>query len=345
MKKNFHTISEFKNLHGIKHGGDFAKDFFDWQIAKWEFAKKNYGTLQSLKVKHFYFPRTSVSVQYNPHRVGSTLALVDEASIAKRKCFLCDENLHNEQDGIKLTENYTLLVNPFPIIPVHFTAKFNQHLPQKISDNFIEILEGAKTLGENYFLLYNGPEAGASVPEHRHFQGGTKKHFPILKEIAAALSGIKPTNNLLLPDVRLLKEDISGDNSASLFAIMDGLRNYFVIKGNDISLIEKLFFSLFDKMTLLFPSAKETKLNLISTIENGEHVLVIFPRAKHRPHYFYAEGEDKLLVSPATLDFGGIMVLPREEDYRKINTEIIKQIYSEVGYGDGDFHELLSALK
>jgi len=345
MGKKVYSISEFNNLPELKQSGDFAKDFFYWQIAKWDFAKNNYDTLQSLKVKHFYFSKTSVSVQYNPHRVGSTLALVDDAGIAKRKCFLCEENLHEEQSGIKLTENYTLLVNPFPIIPIHFTAKFSQHLPQKISENFAEILKGAKTLGENYFLLYNGPEAGASVPEHRHFQGGTKKHFPILKEITAALSGFKPTSNLLLPDIHLLKEQVSGQNSALLFTVSDGLRNYFVIKGNDISLIEKLFFNLFDKMTLLFPSTKETKLNLISTVENRNHILVIFPRAKHRPHYFYSEGKDKLLVSPATLDFGGIMVLPREEDYMKINTEIIKRIYSEVGYGNSTFKRLVSVLK
>ncbi len=345
MGKKVYTVDEFIKLPEIEHSGDFVKDFFDWQISKWDFAKNNYDSLHSLKVKHFYFSKASVSVQYNPHRVGSTLALVDEEAIAKRKCFLCNENLHDEQNGIMLTENYTLLVNPFPIIPLHFTVKFNNHLPQKISENFVEILEGAKILGGKYFLLYNGPEAGASVPEHRHFQGGTKKHFPFLQEIIATLSGIKSIGNISLPDKRLIKEEVFEKNSALLFSISDGLRNYFVIKGNQISLIDKLFFELFNSMTTLFPSAKETKLNLISTIDNGNHILIIFPRAKHRPDCFYAEGKDKLLVSPATLDFGGIMVLPREEDYRKISPEIIAQIFSEVGYGKRDFNKLVSALE
>ena len=338
MEKKFYTRDEFREKLKLNDSDDLFKAFFNMQINEWEFARKNYETLKELKVKEFNFPDASVVVQFNPHRVGSTLALVDEKSIANRKCFLCDANLHPEQKGIELTKNYTLLVNPFPIIPVHFTAKFNKHHPQKISDNFIEILNGAEALGENYFLLYNGPEAGASVPEHRHFQGGTKKHFPLINFIGNILAGKKTEKGLPKIDE---EKNIEG---ATLYSVRDTLRRILVIKGKDKEAIEKLFFIVFGVMTNLFPSAKETKLNLVSTMQNGEHLLFIFPRKAHRPKCFYAEGEERLLVSPATLDFGGVVVLPRKEDFEKITQSDVEQIFSDVAFSEEMFSALLSKL-
>ncbi len=339
MEKKFYTQSEFENNYKLDYPDDLFLSFFDWQINEWEFARKNYDTLKELKTKTFAFPDTSVIVQFNPHRVGSTLALVDEKSIANRKCFLCDENLHDEQTGIRLTSNYTLLVNPFPIIPVHFTAKFNKHVPQKISDNFIEILEGAEALGENYFLLYNGPEAGASVPEHRHFQGGTKKDFPILNSIEEILRG--RTTGVNGPRI----EEVRRESRAALYSVRDSIRNYFVIKGADKSAIEKLFFMVFNSLTIRFPSAKETKINLISTIYNNEFLLFIFPRKAHRPQCFYADDELQLLVSPATLDFGGVMVLPREEDFNKISKSNIEEIFNDVAFSGDELASVINEIK
>ncbi len=339
MSKEFFSINEIKNKLKVPEQADFIEAFFNWQISKWQFARDNYTALKSIKIKRFDFPDTSVIVQYNPHRIGSTMALSDDKSIANRKCFLCDENLHTKQVGIKLTQNYTLLVNPFPIISLHFTVKFNSHLPQKISENFIEILHGAKTLGENYFLLYNGPEAGASVPEHRHFQGGAKNQFPIISDIIYAIENTPKTNSTLtLTHVLDFKH-------AKLFSVQDEIRNYFVITGASAYEIEKLFFNLFDILTSLFPTAKETKLNLISTVEKGKHYLVLFPRAKHRPSCFFTKSENQLLVSPSTLDFGGVIVLPREEDFNKITKEKIKEIFTEVGISSDDFQLVISELK
>ncbi len=339
MNNKFLTFKEFKTLFQISENNDLVEGFFKWQIDNWEFARKNYETLKELQIKEFEFSDTNIIVQYNPHRVGSTLALTDEKAIANRKCFLCNENLHSEQNGLRLTDNYTLLVNPFPIIPVHFTAKFNVHLPQKISENFYEILKGAKILGEKYFLLYNGPEAGASVPEHRHFQGGGKAFFPLINEVGEILlSGL---HRKIHPKIEL----ISRNNEAELYGITDELRRYFVITGNNAKEVEVIFFKLFAKMEELFPSEKETKLNLVSTIEKGKHLLFIFPRKAHRPKCFYAEDETKLLVSPATLDFGGIVVLPREEDFNKINSDKIREIFSEVSFSREDFLKLISSLQ
>ncbi|GBD91976.1 hypothetical protein BMS3Abin04_02708 [bacterium BMS3Abin04] len=339
MSNKFFSLDEIKDKLQVPEQADFIEAFFNWQISKWQFARENYTALESVKVKRFNFPDTSVLVQYNPHRVGSIMALTDEKSIANRKCFLCNENLHAEQVGVKLTENYTLLVNPFPVISIHFTAKFNSHVPQKISENLIEILNGAQTLGDNYFLLYNGPEAGASVPEHRHFQGGAKNKLPFLKDIITKIENrYKANSDLTLMDVLDFKQ-------TKLFAVQDEIRNYFVITGVNASEIEEMFFNLFNVFTSLFGAEKEIKLNLISTVEKGKHYLVIFPRAKHHPSCFFEEGEKQLLVRPSTLDIGGIIVLPREEDFNKITKEKIKEIFSEVGISNDDFKHIISEVK
>ncbi len=339
MSNKFFSIDEIKSELQIPKQKCFVEPFFNWQISEWQFARENYTALKSIKIKQFNFSGTSVIVQYNPHRAGSITALTDKKSIANRKCFLCDENLHAEQSGIKLTSNYILLVNPFPVISMHFTAKFNLHVPQKISENFIEILYGAKTLGENYFLLYNGAEAGASVPEHRHFQGGAKNQFPIISDI------IHSINNSGKADSELTLTEVLDFKQAKLFAVQDEIRNYFLITGVHAYEIEKLFFNLFDILTDLFGTENETKLNLVSTVENGKHYLFIFPRAKHHPSCFFEEGEKQLLVRPSTLDIGGIVVVSREEDFNKITKENIKEIFKEVSIGSKDFNYIISKVK
>jgi hypothetical protein len=65
----------------------------------------------------------------------------------------------------------------------------------------------------------------------------------------------------------------------------------------------------------------------------------------HRPSQFFAEGEAQLLISPASVDFGGVFITPRKEDFDKINAADIANIFEQVTIGGQVFGQLTAAIK
>jgi hypothetical protein len=61
--------------------------------------------------------------------------------------------------------------------------------------------------------------------------------------------------------------------------------------------------------------------------------VIIFPRAKHRPDRYFAEGDAKLTVSPAAIDLAGILVVPQSDHFTKITSRDVEEIYAEVTLG------------
>jgi hypothetical protein len=75
---------------------------------------------------------------------------------------------------------------------------------------------------------------------------------------------------------------------------------------------------------------KEPMMNIITWYENDIWYSCIFPREKHRPACFFAEGGDNLLISPASVDLGGVFITPLEKDFDKITRENISDILQEI---------------
>jgi hypothetical protein len=72
--------------------------------------------------------------------------------------------------------------------------------------------------------------------------------------------------------------------------------------------------------------------------------LIVFLRRKHRPDIFYREGDDKLVISPAALDVGGVIVTPLEKDFERMDAAMVKSILSEVLALDSDVEQILASL-
>ncbi|MEO8399869.1 MAG: DUF4922 domain-containing protein, partial [Ignavibacteriaceae bacterium] len=167
--------------------GDFSnasKKLLELQIKSWSLAEKGYKSLESIQTKTFHFEGFDIKVQFNPGRIISSSAKVDEKSIKERECFLCIENLPIEQKGLLFNDEYLILVNPFPIFPEHFTLPNLKHIPQRIhsfsrKNPFSALLDFSKNLSKFYTVFYNGPNCGASAPDHLHFQAGLKNFIPI----------------------------------------------------------------------------------------------------------------------------------------------------------------------
>ena len=83
----------------------------------------------------------------------------------------------------------------------------------------------------------------------------------------------------------------------------------------------------------------EPDINVIGWMHDGsllpiapdfEYLVVIFPRRKHRPECYSAEGEAQYLISPGSIDMAGLFITPRETDYQRLTPEQAVSILKEV---------------
>ncbi len=294
---------------------DKSFSLMEHQKENWNLLAQNFSALDEIKQKHFQFDNFEIAVQYNPKRIISSSAKVDEKSIKERKCFLCVENLPHEQKGILHRSKFLILANPYPIFKNHFTIANIEHREQNIFECFEEMLCIAQEL--NCFnIFYNGPKCGASAPDHLHFQAAPKNILPIENEIEK------------LKNER--SEIIFKNDKIVIYAVENYLRRLLIVESkfkNEIITVFEKFYEIFQSLSKTFD---EPLMNIICRYENSNRQVLIFPREKHRPAFFYEEGDKNILISPAVIDLGGVLITPLEKDFEKIDKEIIKEIYRQI---------------
>jgi hypothetical protein len=286
------------------------------QRGVWDLLRTGYDSLQTVRTRAFEFDGFQIKVQFNPGRMTSTAAKVDPHSIRERKCFLCTENLPPAQRGIRCDGEYLVLCNPFPIFPEHFTIASLHHTPQVIRTSFGAFLGLTRDLGSRYTVFYNGPRCGASAPDHLHFQAGNRSFLPIDAEFAA----VKERGA-----GRLFESD-----SLRVSTIEKCLRHVIAFESADAGVLGRAFDTLYGILQEGATEGEEPMLNVLGFYTNGEWQVLVFPRAKHRPSFYFKEGDDKLLISPAAVELGGICTTPREQDFERVTRENILQLYDEV---------------
>ncbi|KAF0151768.1 MAG: Glycosyltransferase [Ignavibacteria bacterium] len=304
-----------------------VENLFEQQIKNWPLATGGYSSLASVEVKKFEFDNFSIEAHFNPGRIISSSAKVDSKSIKERLCFLCPKNLPADQKAIRLIGDYLLLVNPFPIFNKHFTIPTSQHTPQQIKTEIENVLTISSMLGKDYSVFYNGPKCGASAPDHLHFQAGNFGFMNIDNDFAA----LSKSNGKVIFE--------TNDLRTSLFSSC--LRNFVAVESNNISAIVNEFAKIYSALSA--EDTEEPLMNLICTFENVWRLLV-FPRSKHRPTFFFEEGEKKILISPAAVDMGGVLIFPREEDFAKVTRELIVEVFRQVTFSDIEFQKLADRL-
>jgi len=282
------------------------------QVSNWELARANYAGLKTVRTKSFDFGDFEVKVQFNPARIVSSGAKVDAKTIAERKCFLCAKNRPVAQTSIDAGD-YLILVNPFPIFPEHFTIPRKEHVDQQIKPYFADMLMLAETL-DDYLIFYNGPRCGASAPDHMHFQAGTKDFLPLVNDYKR----LKDTHAQLL---------VESDNF-QLFSFNNYLRTVYCIESTDVESAKDTF----EKLYIHFVTEEnvEPMLNIVCTFEDGKWLTFVLPRKTFRPWQYTAEGDQQLLVSPATVEMCGIFITPIEAHFEKIMKEDVESILEQV---------------
>jgi hypothetical protein len=305
------------------------------QLKAWEQAANNYSALSGVRVKEFTLGNIRIKVQFNPARILSSAAKVDAKSISERKCFLCKENRPAVQEGIKYSGNngdYEVLVNPFPIFPKHLTIPELRHTRQQIKGRYFDMLNLSRCLSD-YVVFYNGPKCGASAPDHMHFQAGNKGMLPIQTDTAS----------LHLDKIEFFQKG-SSLSGAELYEIKDYIRGSLLIVSNSIEESQILFEKIYELLHIN-EGEWEPMMNLLSWYHDNKWYTVLFLRAKHRPSHYFAEGDSNLLLSPASVDLGGLFITPLEKDFKKISDREILEICDEIMVPQKDIDELILKLK
>ena len=290
--------------------------FFNRQLQVWDDVRQRYRALEGVQTRELVSDTLTMTVQWNPARIGSTGAKIDAKSIAERPCFLCAKNRPAEQMHRVIDGKYELLVNPFPIMPIHFTLPTLKHQPQRILPMYDEMLRLAQR-NTDLTLLYNGPQCGASAPDHAHLQ--------------AISTGLLPLQNSWQRLSRNLSEVIKTDDDNGIWQVVDYPSAAFVIKTNNMQTAERLFRRLYDTLKLpLLSGSPEPMMNIIMWSAGDQMFSVVLPRRKHRPDCYTAEGDAQFVISPGAVDMGGLIITPREEDFRKLTAEQMIAIYQEI---------------
>lgn len=300
--------------------------FFNRQLEMWEDARHRFRDLKHVEVHQL---SDQLKVQFNPARIVSTGAKIDKHTLGERPCFLCERNRPKEQMTKQIDDHFQLLVNPFPILPVHFTIPATKHQPQSIYRHYGE-MHRLLSLHSELMVFYNGPKCGASAPDHLHFQAGT--------------SGVLPLQTNWQRLSRSLTDVISLNDEEKISVLRDFLVPAFVIISKSEDSDEELFHRLYRSMPMRGDES-EPMMNIIAWRKGDEFISVVIPREKHRPDAYFAEGEAQMMVSPGALDMAGLIITPREEDFSKINLDKATALLRECGISAEKMEAIVSNLK
>ncbi len=297
--------------------------FFQRQLERWEDARGRFCALDTVQTKELTLGAASISAQYNPSRIVSTGAKTDKSSIAKRACFLCAANRPPQQIMLEAFDgNFQVLVNPFPILRGHLVIASAKHEEQCLAGHYAELCTIAARL-DGYIAFYNGARCGASAPDHLHFQAGKRGNIPIEKYWAHYRQSLRP---MVMPGVSLLEG----------FACPAA-----VITEKSVERSIAVFEPFYAKLQKTFNEG-EIPINVMVWKEGDELVTVVFLRSKHRPDCYYAAGETQLLISPGSVDMGGLLITPRSEDFEKITPEKAFAMLAEVTFPAEDINTFLN---
>lgn len=287
------------------------------QLQQWPLARDNYAALEHVALRAVTLSGSEVILQHNSARRRSSAARVDAASLAGRPCFLCRENQPDEQEHIAWRETYKIQINPYPIFPRHLTIASLSHTPQLLfpPERLNHLLDLAEELPE-WVLFYNGPRAGASAPDHMHFQAACAGYMPLPEQAL---------NPALWPEQALLE---SNDDGFIGFTRQLG-RPLFLIRCERKELAGFYLARLQLAMRMALDHEPEPMQNLLCW-QTGEYTNVaVLPRVKHRPDCF-GEETGQMLLSPGAVDMAGLWCIARKTDFDALTAERIQSLYDEL---------------
>ena len=285
-------------------------------------ASVNYAALEKVARREMPVDGLDAVLFFNPGRVGSVMAQVDEETLRHRPCFLCPAGIGPEQLTLDWTSPYGngwwIRVNPFPIFHRHFTISINRHARQQIDGHYADMLCLAQQAPE-YLFFYNGPMCGASAPDHLHFQAIPAGNLPLERLIRQG-DGLR----------FLGKRDGVVISRADRFC-----GGTFVLSSTDLAAQEKLFYKLISLGEIQTPSEWEPRMNILTWYGAGGWTTVVFFRAESRPACFFSEDPSRqILISPGAVEMAGVAIVSSRDSFDRLDAPRLGEIIREVSFDE-----------
>ncbi len=307
---------------------ELAAGLLDDQKKTWPQLTLGYASLDSIRLRQVVCDGYSVWLQFNPGRIVSTGAKVDAKSIQERRCFLCVQNLPEAQKGILYNDEFLILCNPAPIFREHFTVSHVRHIPQLFSTCAARFLELARDLSPRLTVFYNGPKCGASAPDHMHFQASPSGTIPVE-------DAVREKNR------RIVRRSI---HDVHILTLAEFGRQVIVLESRHMQNLLRVLLELTEALRVLTGEGDEPMMNLVCSYGDSAWRVVLFPRSKHRPDAYFKEGDERILISPAAVDIGGLVITPLEKDFNAVDAPTIGGIFEEVSLANDKVDAAIEGL-
>jgi hypothetical protein len=293
---------------------ELASSLLDDQKKKWPQLASGYASLDSIRLRQVACVGYSVWLQFNPGRIVSTGAKVDAKSIQERRCFLCVQNLPEAQKGILYKDDFLILCNPAPIFREHFTISHVRHIPQVFNTYSASFLELARDLSPRLTVFYNGPKCGASAPDHMHFQASPSGTIPVEAAVREQ-------------DRRVVRRSL---HHVDVLTLSNYGRQVIILESKHFENLQRALSDLTESLRNVMGESDEPMMNLLCSYGDSAWRVIVFPRSKHRPDAYFREGDARILISPAAVDIGGLVITPLEKDFDTVDASVMEGILKEV---------------
>ena len=108
------------------------------------------------------------------------------------------------------------------------------------------------------------------------------------------------------------------------------LRRYFALKSTDRESLVDALRELEAALAAATGEKEEPMMNILASFDWGAWTVLVFPRAKHRPSMYFAAGKDRILISPAAVDCGGVLITPLEKDFERLTEGHVQEMFGEI---------------
>ncbi len=245
-------------------------------------------------------------LQHNPARIVNVKAPTSTREVASRPCPLCPPNMPQQQKALPFMDSWLVVCNPLPLFRQHFVIVSREHKPQCSAEILPAMIEFTRLTG--FTTLYNGPRSGASIPDHLHLQAAPPGCLPLEQQLPA-MDGGEIVLDSRLPR-RIFLDATDSSRACLLFERTLQALDEFKMGETD----------------------SEPGMNIAVTAgdESCPQLVAVHPRRRHRPDCFYEQGEAHYVVSPGSADMAGMLILPRREDYERLDEPKVEAAFREV---------------